>query len=101
MSDISESILKGAQQALDYARGHKQGIKVNLVKVPTQVDVRAIRDHLHLSRREFSERFGFKLRTLEKWEQGVRQPEGPARAYLTVIAHNPKAVVNALSQPRD
>jgi putative transcriptional regulator len=37
------------------------------------------------------------LRTLQKWENGERQPEGPARAYLTVIDRNPAAVVAALT----
>lgn len=45
-----------------------------------------------MSRSEFSSHFGFNLRTIEKWEQGVRQPDGSARAYLTVISKNPKPV---------
>jgi putative transcriptional regulator len=97
MSKIGESLLKGAQEALAYAKGHKQGAKTHKVKVPRQVDVRAIRAKLHMSRNEFADNFGFSMRTLEKWEQGVRQPEGPARAYLAVIAHNPKAVKLALT----
>jgi putative transcriptional regulator len=56
-----------------------------------------IREHLDMDRKEFCQSFGFSLRTLEKWEQGIRQPEGPARAYLMVIAHDPQAVVHALS----
>ncbi|MBI4357039.1 MAG: DNA-binding protein [Gammaproteobacteria bacterium] len=44
----------------------------------------------------FALRFVFSLRTLEKWEQGIREPEGPARAYLMVIAYNPKIVEKAL-----
>jgi putative transcriptional regulator len=52
---------------------------------------------LHLSRKDFAERYGFSLRTLEKWEQGIRHPEGAARAYLVVIARNPKAVELALA----
>ena len=34
---------------------------------------------------------------VEKWEQRERQPEGPTRTYLFVIANNPKAVINALA----
>ena len=58
--------------------------------------LKAIRECLNLSRPEFSRRFGFNVRTLEKWEQGVRQPDTAARAYLTVIASNPKRVISAL-----
>ena len=49
-----------------------------------------------MSRQKFSEEFGFSIRTLEKWERGERLPEGPTRAYLTVIAKNPRAVIDAL-----
>ena len=60
-----------------------------------EVDVSNIRKNLHMTRKQFSDEFGFSLRTLEKWE---RVPEGPARAYLTVIERNPTAVIDALHQ---
>jgi putative transcriptional regulator len=49
-----------------------------------------------MSRAEFAEHFGFSIRTLEKWGRETRQPESAARAYLMVIARDPKAVENAL-----
>jgi len=36
--------------------------------------------------------------TLRNWEQGRRQPHGPARALLKVAAANPKAVEKALGR---
>ncbi len=98
MSKVGKSILRGAQQALDYANGKQKDAKTHTVYIPDEIDVKAIREELHLSRVDFCNTFGFKLRTLEKWEQGVRCPEGPARAYLQVIHNNPKAVVDALNQ---
>lgn len=96
MSKVGESLLRGAREALLYSHGHKKGSKTHVFKVPEQVDVRAIRNKLHLSRHEFAHRFGFSLRTLEKWEQGLRRPEMAARAYLIVIARKPKIVESAL-----
>ncbi len=40
--------------------------------------------------------FGLPLPTVKDWEQGRRKPDAPARAYLRVIAQNPKAVLAAL-----
>jgi len=100
MSNVGSSILKGARQALAHAKGKKLKARVHKVMVPMEVDVKAIRNDLDMNSKEFCENFGFSLRTLEKWEQGIRQPEGPARAYLMVIAHNPNAVVRALSEQR-
>jgi len=66
------------------------------VKLPPQVDVLAIRRRLKLSQAEFARRFGFSPRAVQDWEQGRRKPETAARAYLLVIAHDPKAVDRAL-----
>lgn len=98
MTRTGESLLKGAKEALSYAKGHKKGVKAHKVKVPKKVNVRAIRTKLHMSRQEFADHFGFSIRTLEKWEQGIRQPESSARAYLVVIENNPKEVEAALSK---
>ena len=51
-----------------------------------------------MSRKTFSNEFGFSLRTVEKWERGERVPEGPTRAYLKVIERNPMAVKKALAE---
>lgn len=96
MSKVGQSLLQGASEALSYARGNKRGTKTHKIKVPKIVNVRAIREKLHMTRNEFAEHFGFSIRTLEKWEQGIRQPEGAARAYLVVINYSPKAVELAL-----
>ncbi len=60
-------------------------------------DVRALRQHLGLSQREFAARFGFSVSSVRNWEQGHRQPEGPARILLQVIAREPDAVTRALT----
>ena len=96
MSEIGQSLIQGAVEALEYAKGQTKGAKTYKVNVPEEVDVSLIRNNLHMSRQQFSNEFGFSIRTLEKWERGERSPEGPARAYLTVISKNPNAVIEAL-----
>lgn len=49
-----------------------------------------------MNRQRFADEFGFSKRTVEKWERGERSPEGPTRAYLTVIEKNSSAVMAAL-----
>jgi putative transcriptional regulator len=60
-------------------------------------DVRAIRTKLDKSQAEFALMIGVSVATLQSWEQGRRQPEGPARALLRVAARSPKALVAALA----
>jgi putative transcriptional regulator len=59
--------------------------------------VRVIRRALGLSQEEFASRFYIPLGTLRDWEQGRKEPDTAARAYLRVIGHNPAAVTEALS----
>lgn len=61
-------------------------------------DVRAIRDKLQKSQSEFARMIGVSVSTLQNWEQGRRQPEGPARALLVVAAKAPKVVAKALAE---
>jgi putative transcriptional regulator len=56
-----------------------------------------IRRALGLTQEEFAARFRIPLGTLRDWEQGAAEPDTCARAYLTVIARNPKAVAEALT----
>ncbi len=60
------------------------------------VDVKAIRSATGLSQGMFAARYRIPVGTLRDWEQGRKQPDTTARAYLHVIARNPDMVVKAL-----
>jgi putative transcriptional regulator len=66
----------------------------HLKRVPR---VKVMRRALGLTQEEFAARFRIPLGTLRDWEQGKTEPDQAARAYLTVIARNPKAVTEALN----
>jgi len=69
----------------------------HLKRVPR---VKVMRRALKLTQEEFAARFRIPLGTLRDWEQGKAEPDQAARAYLRVIAHNPKAVLEALGAER-
>ena len=76
---------------------HQRG-KVELEQVwPKPIDVKAIRKRVKMSQAEFSRAYGISKRALQEWEQGGRQPDSAARAYLTVIAKEPAVVLRALA----
>lgn len=60
------------------------------------VDVKAIRSATGLSQGVFAARYRIPVGTLRDWEQGRKQPDTTARAYLHVIARNPNMVAKAL-----
>src|SRR5262245_24066488 len=95
MSQVADSIRRGLEEAVAYARGEAD-LGAYRVHVPEHVNVRAIRAKLGMTQQEFAASFGFSVNTLRHWEQGKRQPEGPTRAYLRVIERAPRAVQKAL-----
>lgn len=62
-------------------------------------DVAALRGRFQLSQAKFAALLGISVDTLQNWEQGRRQPEGPARVLLRVAAAHPEALLSVTQQP--
>jgi putative transcriptional regulator len=97
MSTAFEKMMRGLDEVEAYMAGAREGYRVH---VPVDVDVKEIRGRLGMTQAKFSEAFGFSLDAVKHWEGGRRQPEVAARAYLTVIAKEPEAVMRALGRGR-
>ena len=67
-------------------------VKARRTFVITGPGVRRFRDDHGLSQTEFASLLGISVRTLQNWEQGRREPEGPAKVLLQVAAKYPDAV---------
>ena len=89
-----QSILQGAREALAFAQGARDGYAAH---VPATIDVKAIREKVNMSQDEFARQYGFSKRSLEQWEQGRRNPDAPAVAYLQAIARRPHEISAALA----
>ncbi len=86
-------LIEGMEVVLAHQRG-----KVELEQVwPRPVDVKAIRKKVKMSQAEFSRAYCISKRALQEWEQGGRQPDSAARAYLRVIAKAPDVVTRVLA----
>jgi putative transcriptional regulator len=96
MSKAAERIMQGLREAAAHARGERvPGLRLH---VPKTIDVSAIRRKTGLSQQAFSARIGVSTGTLRNWEQGRRQPEGPARVLLAMLARNPHLVEQTLGR---
>jgi len=58
-------------------------------------DIVALRRFTKLSQKEFARALEISVHTLRNWEQGRRQPEGPAIALLKIAARHPNIVRRA------
>ena len=93
MAKLFDDLMTGLDEVDAFLAGKKTGCKVTL---PAAVDVKGIRKRLKMTQIRFSDTFGFSLDAVKHWEGGRRTPESSARAFLTVIARNPSAVIAAL-----
>jgi DNA-binding transcriptional regulator YiaG len=55
-------------------------------------DVAALRRFVGLTQEQFAQAMGISVHTLRNWEQGRRQPEGPAIALLRIAARHPRII---------
>jgi putative transcriptional regulator len=95
--NVADELVAAMREAAEIAEGNVKPAAVHQFPLALDVDVRAVRAGTGLSRTEFARRFALDPRALQDWEQGRRRPDRAARAYLTVIARHPEAVVEALA----
>ena len=88
-----DRIAAGLNEALAIAKGEARPAKLY---VPTEIDVKAIRQKLELSQEDFAAYFGFTIDQIKAWEQGRSRPLGGLRAYLMLIQSNPEQVRDLL-----
>ena len=86
-------LLKSLDEARDI-RACKR--KPGRVTTFNPLEVKTIRQRLHVSQVQFAHLIGVSAATLRNWEQGRTYPEGAARALLKIASHRPDAVLEAL-----
>jgi putative transcriptional regulator len=95
MSKFGKELIVSMTQAAAHAQGRKvRGMRLTKVEAP---DVKAIRRSLRMSQHRFAVAYRIPLPTLKNWEQGRRQPDAPAAAYLLAIKRRPKEVMEAVA----
>jgi putative transcriptional regulator len=95
--NVSNEIVEAMEEALAIVQGKVKPARVTTFKPSIALDVKIIRVATGLSRAEFARKYDLDVRALQDWEQGRRKPDRAARAYLKVIAHQPKAVEKAVA----
>jgi putative transcriptional regulator len=94
--DDFEGLMASVAEARAYARGEAVlGLRVHHFPA---IDITAIRKKAGETQDGFARQIGVSTATLRNWEQGRRQPEGPARVLLSMLARDPGIVARMLSE---
>ncbi|MEY4056033.1 MAG: hypothetical protein RL519_1368 [Pseudomonadota bacterium] len=86
-----KSALDGLKVTVTYVGSDKGNGRQARLKVPP-VNVAALRAKTGLSQFEFAQSIGVPKGTLVNWEQGRREPTGPAQVLLAILAKKPSLV---------
>ncbi|WP_372781555.1 helix-turn-helix domain-containing protein [Litorivivens sp.] len=85
--DIGAEILDGIKEIQKYKKGELE-LKTTELSEPSPPQV--IRKKLKLSQSAFAGLLGVSMRTVQDWEQGRREPQGPAVALLRIAEQHPE-----------
>jgi putative transcriptional regulator len=94
---IAKEALEGLKEFSDHISGKRTKGRATTVRIPADIDVRALRTRLGLSQEEFARTYAIPIHTLRKWEQKTRKPDQASRVYLTTISRDPKAIKRLLA----
>ena len=85
--DIGMEILEGIREI----KAHKADqVELRVRQLSEPSSPQNIRKKLALSQSAFAGMMGVSLRTIQEWEQGRRNPSGPARSLLRIAEQHPK-----------
>ncbi|MDO8272149.1 MAG: type II toxin-antitoxin system MqsA family antitoxin [Gammaproteobacteria bacterium] len=89
--DIGSEILAGIAEIKQFKRG-QLGLRSSELSKPSAPQL--IRLKLNLSQSAFAGLMGVSVRTLQDWEQGRRDPQGPAVALLRIAEQHPEVFID-------
>lgn len=88
-----DKVVESVRQAGAMKRGERRASRTFKY---TPLDVKKIRENIGLSQTQFSKLIHVSVKTVQNWEQGRRQPQGPALALLIILKKDPKHAIEAL-----
>ena len=90
-----DRLRKGMEESIAYSRG-QLNLKTMELPVPppnlTAGDIAAVRRRLRMSQAVFAATLNVSAKTVQSWEQGIREPADAALRMLQVISERPQIV---------
>lgn len=94
MSKFFDELMESVEEMNEILRGEREPSREFHVDA---MRVKEIRKATGLTQVKFAALIDVQLGTLRNWEQGRRDPTGPAKALLKAIHNDPVHVLNALA----
>jgi putative transcriptional regulator len=82
-------LCESAKEARDIIDGKREPSRKFFIAEPNPKEIRA---KMSLTQDKFAALMNISVHTLRNWEQGRRQPEGPAKVLLNVANNHPEVL---------
>ena len=92
--ELFEALKQSLREADQIKRGAAKYSRT--FKIDPKNDIVKVRGKLGLSQSKFADVLGISADTLQNWEQGRRQPTGPARVLLKIATRHPKVLLEVV-----
>jgi putative transcriptional regulator len=89
-----DTLMESVKQAREISRGARKASRRFEVD---SAAIKELRSQTKLSQPAFAGLLGVEVSTLRNWEQGRREPTGPAKALLRALRNDPQNVLKALA----
>jgi DNA-binding transcriptional regulator YiaG len=89
--ELFEQLTKSLQEAVQIKRGALKPSRV--FNLDPKNDLVKVRGKLGLSQAKFADLLGISADTLQNWEQGRREPTGPAKVLLKIVLKHPRLLM--------
>jgi putative transcriptional regulator len=88
--NIGQEIVEGIKEIKRFKKGE---ISLNTRSLNEPSPAKTIRKKLKLSQSAFAGLMGVSPRTIQDWEQGRREPQGPAKSLLRIAEQHPEIFI--------
>ena len=92
---VFEQLKAGLEDSVAYSKGNLSLKTAELPVPPPAVsadDVRTLRQSLHMSQAVFAATLNVSTKTIQSWEQGLREPSDAALRMIQIVRVNPGVV---------
>ena len=90
---VYDGMMKGLSEALEHAEGKRtlrtEKLYVEPLHTYSAEEIKKIRSDLGMTQVLFADVLGVSTKTVEAWEAGRNQPEGPVRRIFAMLQQDP------------
>jgi putative transcriptional regulator len=99
---LFDRLKQGLEEGIAHARGELTLRTTDIPEEPPEIDARtlaALRKRAGMSQAVFARMLNVSIKTLQSWEQGVRQPSDVSRRLIQVFSEHPEALCRTAGLP--